>query len=363
MTWFPTFQKWVQLLQRSRANPRAASGLFPASQSNALLRILSLATDERLDLPPLLRAFAQDQIGAWHWRVWRLAELLESGSSLSAALEQVEGLLADRDVLSIRCATQSGTLAETLRSMCDESRHVHEALENRFKDSLAYYATVFVVTVLIIAFLLIKIFPTYQGIFADFAMVPPAPLSVLIQLGDTFWRFIGIVLLLGLAGAWVLWTRPNRPLRLGLLMHLLQPWSDARSAELMHDLSITSRAGRPISGVLSTLARYHQDEGLRRKLLFVRNEVEQGEDVWQSMRGVGLLSRDEVALLEAAVKVGNRPWAMQQIATRKRVRLNRRLELFCELLHPMAMLVLGCVIALVASAVFLPLVRLIQSFA
>jgi type II secretory pathway component PulF len=111
------------------------------------------------------------------------------------------------------------------------------------------------------------------------------------------------------------------------------------------------------------LARYHQDASLRRKLLFVRNEVEQGASLWPTLQRVKLLTAAEVALVQSAEKVGNCAWAMAQLAMLKRRRVRRRLEFLGQLLHPAAVLVLGGVVFAMFLSVFVPLTKMILSSA
>jgi type II secretory pathway component PulF len=134
---------------------------------------------------------------------------------------------------------------------------------------------------------------------------------------------------------------------------------DIRSVDVLWNLSVVMKAGRPIPGAISTLARYHHDPDLRQKLLFVRNEVEQGADLWDTLRAVKLLTSTDVALMETSEKVGNGPWAMGQLATCKRRQVRRRLELFSQLAEPFSVLLLGGVVFTMCLAVFVPLLKMI----
>jgi type II secretory pathway component PulF len=107
------------------------------------------------------------------------------------------------------------------------------------------------------------------------------------------------------------------------------------------------------------LARYHHDPNLRQKLLFVRNEVEQGADLWHTLRAVKLLTPAEAELMETSEKVGNRPWAIGQLAMCKRRRMRRRLEWLSQLIEPFAVLLLGGVVFTFCLAVFVPLLKMI----
>ena len=94
-------------------------------------------------------------------------------------------------------------------------------------------------------------------------------------------------------------------------------------ADLLAKLGIAAMRVAHCWRASSTLARYHFDPAIRNKLLFVRNEVEQGADTWQSMATVGLLSTSEVLI--ASDQLGNRPGS-EKLAYGERTRTARRLQ-------------------------------------
>jgi type II secretory pathway component PulF len=324
------------------------------AQSQSLLRIIALAIEGRLPLAPLLRAFAEDQSQGQRRRVHRVAGLLEGGSSLPAALEQVAGVLPKRDVLAIRFGTQSGTLSITLRHLFEESGSLRSVRPSHgLRETLPYATVVLLVIVLIGAFLLVKIVPAHLQVMEDYGVESSllqweAHLGTLIM--DYWWLAAA-----GLLLAWLLWTqRPGRSLR----RRFVPRWCDMGTADVLQNLSVVSEAGRPIPGAISTLARYHHDPALRQKLLFVRNEVEQGASLWGTLQRTKLLAPTEVALLEASEKVGNRPWAMAQLVMCKRRRMQRRLELAGQVVEPVAVLLLGGVVLALFLGILSPVVNI-----
>ena len=80
------------------------------------------------------------------------------------------------------------------------------------------------------------------------------------------------------------------------------PMRDWRSAEVLQRLGAVTAGGRPLPSALSTLARYHFDPAIRHKLLFARNEVEQGADLWQSLATVRLVNPAEATVMEVATR-------------------------------------------------------------
>jgi type IV pilus assembly protein PilC len=263
-----------------------------------------------------------------------------------------------RPFISIRFGTQSGTLSLTLRNLVEDAGCLGDAQMNaRLRSTFIYPAVVVIVILMIATFLLTRIWPVYQRLMYDFGVESlPMAFQWVTHGGNLFatswWLVVGTGLLL----AWTLWTEwPGRSLRRGLV----RPWFDMRSAVVLQCLSVVTNAGRPIPGAISTLARYYHDPTLRQKLLYVRNEVEQGANLWATLRKVKLLTPAEVLLMEASEKVGNRAWAMTQLATCKRRRMRRRLELLGQLVEPVTVLLLGGAVFTMCLGVFVPLVKMI----
>lgn len=350
MPWFP---KTRRLMSRQRRAPSTTH-----TQSQSLLRMIALAIEQRLPLAPLLQAFAEDQGGVQRERVQRLAGLLDGGTSLPAALEQVAHVLPEEHVLAIRFGTQSGTLSKTLRNLLEDSGTPGEfRMKEQLQATLVYPAIVLMVIVGIAAFLLLKIMPVFERIMPDFGVESsPIPFQWVKDVGNVFVHYWWLAGGAGLLLAWMVWTeKPGRSLRRGLV----RPWFDMRSTDVLQSLSVVTEAGRPIAGAISTLARYHHDPTLRQKLLFVCNEVEHGADLWATLQAVKLLTPAEVALMQASEKVGNRPWVMAQLAGCKRRRMRRRQELLGQLIEPVMVLLVAGVVFTMCLGVFVPLVKMI----
>jgi type IV pilus assembly protein PilC len=225
-----------------------------------------------------------------------------------------------------------------------------------------YVSLLVLIAAIIVTFLQIKIVPEMAKIFQEFDLEEPDSLkwsrgfaNVLVN----YW-YLFVLAIIGLF--WLAFSsQSGRRLRLAMLGRLFRPLRERYTADVLQKLSIASQAGRPITGALSTLARYHFDPATRHKLLFVRNEMEQGADVWQSMSSIDLLSPPEARVLETADRVGNRPWVLKQLALLRKRRTNRRLSQLSELALPVVVLLMGAFVLFQALGVFGPLVHIIYS--
>jgi type II secretory pathway component PulF len=350
---FPTFRRFVGFFWTSWTN---------AAERQALLRLIAVATEDSIPLVPLIEAWATDERGGQRERLTLLARLLEAGTALPDAVEAVPGILRDEDVLAIRFGAQSGTLASTIREVLDESQSATTQYRSRIRHALIYFCNVLLIGSCIVAFTSLKIMPMINRLYEEFDVRPPS-------ITRWTWRLMSAIgsawILVPIAAFIALWfvssARPGRFLRRTVFARLFYFVRELRAADVLEKLSVASTAGRPIPGALSTLARYHFDPIVRNKLLFVRNEVEQGAEVWQSMATAGLVTPPEVRVLETAERVGNRPWALRQLALGKERRTMRRLDRLSELLLPILVVVMGAFVLVQAITVFLFLSKTLES--
>jgi type II secretory pathway component PulF len=351
--WFPTFQSALRFrLRGSRA------------QQQGLLRMILVATEENVPLVPLLAAWADDETGMQQVRLDRLTELLRAGTALPDAVEEVHGALSEEDVLAIRFGTQSGTFAASLGERLQEPAPASLGVAPRWRKLTWYIGTVLVIGFFIVTFLQIKIMPELNYVMHEFDVAAPASFNMSVAFAKFFESFWPLLALATALLAWLTFMPwPGRRFRRTVLTRFFRPVREFYTAGILDTLRVAVDAGRPVAGAISTLARYHFDPTLRNQLLFVRNEMEQGTDVWQSMASIGLLTPPERKVMETADRIGNRPWALEQIALVKRRKTLRRMSRWSELLLPIAILGLGAFVLMQALGVFSPLIQILYKLA
>lgn len=362
---FPTFRRWGGNFPAGSFN-RVFRRRGPVrAQQRALLRLILAAHEEKLtlaQLSDLIAAWSDDETGRQSARLERLAEILRAGPPLPDAIEQVRGILSDEDILAIRFGCQSGTLSATIRDQLEQPISPFEYGSLRARNLFPYFTMVLVVGSFIVTFFMIKIVPAMRDIFQEFDIHAPSSLQWNVYLSSivsNYWFLFALALL----GLWlaVFTPWPGRRLRLWFTSRFFRPARELRFASVLQNLSVAAKTGRPIAGALSTLARYHFDPMLRNQLLFIRNELDHGASVWQSMGNVGLLTDPEVRALESSERVGDRAWVLQQLAQLKRRRTRWRLARWAELVLPAVVLLLGAFVLLQALSIFQGLVGLVYS--
>jgi type II secretory pathway component PulF len=361
-SWFPTFRR---VLNRPIWLPSWLSSWWPSYttsvQRQSLLRLIVAALEQNVPLAPLLEQWAKDEHGAQGRRIQRLAALLKSGRPLADAVEEIPGLLRDEDVLAIRFDAQSGTRTAAARHMLDDALPAAASPLHRARRTFGYLLVVVPIGLILIAFLQFRIVPILQRMFQEFGLRLP---ELLVWSRPLMMTLLGYWWLALIAFCVLLWcmfsTRGGRLIRNSIVGRWIGPTGQRQSADVLEKLSVGLSAGRPVASALSTLARYHFTPAIRHQLLFVRNEMEQGADIWQSMTAVGLLTPAETRLMSTAERLGNRGWALAQLAAVKKRRTEHRMQRAAELLLPVVIVALGAIVLLQALTVFQPLIQMLK---
>lgn len=323
-----------------------------------------MAHREKLDLVSLLYPLAEEHRGGNRRRLLRLARRLQTGCGLVPALEQTPDVLRDEDVLTLRFATQTGTLPETIESLANQKAGSSRGTVLRIKQGLFYGICLTVVCTLIILFMMILIAPTYQQVFEEFGLKSSSAFRAICAFSETLAQYFPVaigLLMVGIVGAWLF--KPVRRFRRALSSRVVRPVARLRTAHLLRMLSMASRAGRPLAGSISTLARYHYDNNVRSKLLFARNEVEQGAELWDSLAASRLIGAKECRALGKSPSSESRIWLMDKLATWIEEQVRRRTAFWAALIHPFIVLLFGAIVLWVALAFFSMIVAMIGSLA
>jgi type II secretory pathway component PulF len=215
-------------------------------------------------------------------------------------------------------------------------------------------------------FMMWKIVPAMDKIFDDFGAQLPAVTQMLMAASDfivnygfifVYWPLsviylIGFYVLLRYVG-WVRFGLPGLQW-LGLPLH---------RATILSCLAIVVEQGKPLVEALIALKDCYPRYFVRRRLERTAGSVQRGEHWQVAMRRYGLLTTADAAILQAAERVGNLPWAMREMADRALRRYYYRMQAATQMLALLLLLALGLLGCFIAVGMFAPLAKLINSLA
>jgi type II secretory pathway component PulF len=332
---------------------------YRKAQQHALLWSMAISAEKNIPLTSAIEAFGNERAGLVNLKARRLAALLEAGVPLPEALENSQGLLPPRLLPIIRAGYESGALAKSLRQAL-ESGDAFAPIWSSFFNRLLYIGLVIFFGLSILCFLMIKIIPSFKRIFMDFGTDLPAITRLLIKTSDTILfsplPALLIVILIGLIIYSLICYFGWAPVYFPGLTRIMRRQD---TAVILDSLAVAAQYNRPLDDVLDALAESYPQMSVRKKLKQVGKDINQGKNWCQSLHQHGLLKSVDQAVLQAAERVGNLPWALHETAESNRRRLIYRLQAWIQLMYPPLIVSLGVIVMFVIAGIFAPLIVLI----
>jgi type IV pilus assembly protein PilC len=189
-------------VKKSRKKAEAAAGKkkrgfvfggVKSKQLTAFTRQLSILQDAGLPILRSLRILAeQARPGRLKYSLEDTCDHIEAGDTLSEAMAKSPKAFDRLYVNMIKAGEAGGALEIILQRLADFKERA-ESLKRKVKSAMIYPIVVVTVAVGILTFIMIKIVPSFQEIFADFDLTLPAMTLYLIAVAEwcqEFWYLI-----------------------------------------------------------------------------------------------------------------------------------------------------------------------------
>jgi type II secretory pathway component PulF len=331
-------------------------------EHRALIGSLATAAAHGIPLSECARAYADETMGDTGMRAMALAEAIERGQPMTAAVKTARLWMSTATKLAVRLGERLGLLGAAMKQQIDDSQNVDVAIRGAVGDFF-YLGNVLMVLYAVNAFVMLKIVPVFQRMFEEFGLKLPAltqlvidvsrwyvqrgwyltaPLAVLIP-----WMFVlGFLYYVG-------WMPRDFP----FVWRLFRRYDGAL---VLRGLALAVRREMPLPEAMRIIGEAYPIRNIGNRLEFAANQVAAGMDWLASLRQANLISRTDAALLAAAVRVGNLDWALEEIAESAMRRQIYWLQSILQVLFPITLLCMGGVVCFFVVGLFLPLISLIQ---
>lgn len=329
-------------------------------QQSTLLALLHSSLVDPVDLAPLIRELSREYPGNYAYKLRRLARLIEQDVPWVDALEQTPGALPADSVLALRIGQQSGISNATLEQLrMDNAEDLLCREKSHWKSYLSYWLSVsFVMTVIYGAFTNL-ILPTIRRMMEEFGIEQSLMKLELVERYSVFPFLTALVLIC--SGLLLNWSESFRTWLLNLL-RIRTDSSTKKQATLLNILANTTKHGRPMSGALSTLAKFHGDPDMRKRLLVARNEIEQGTEPWESLNSVGLITQLQKETLQGQSNE-NQAWILRTLARSLRAHEQFRWGWLTAIVQPLILIVFGLSVLGLSSTILDGLYSIVSELA
>lgn len=312
-----------------------------------------------------LHAQAESAQGRAQWLLEQAAADLQEGLPVEQVLFHTP-IVPRSSWLQVSGGLSAGKLPEALHAAAarETARFALASSPTGTRLIAAYWSAMFTFLGLVVSFLMYYIIPKFKKIFEDFDMALPNATVLLIGVADGFVNY------------WYMFfpaaTAAIVALFFGEIYAMFRGWADLleyavgsywirlRAPDLLRGLRWAVEAQRPLDQTLLQMATsVPLPFGYRNKLVKAAKRIQGGADPWTTLQEQGWLTQPEASLLQTAQQNNHLAWALSTLADSSQATREFRAQAFAECLHPMIVVLTGCVVGVVIYSFFVPLIHLI----
>ncbi len=340
----------------------------------AVLGYLEQAVNLNLPLPTMLSAAANGESGTTRKRLFRLAARLTAGRPVQQALEMSVPEASPRTVALIGSAEASGQLPAALARIVQENLEPDQPSQQRGAFYRAYALAMILSVASIVGMISIFVMPKYHRLLDDFELPIPAPTQAIMSLPD--WApaaLIGLIalIIMGFVGVrlWEVFlpgwpaARYGRSLTDRLLWALTPTRVVERDRGLGDVFGVMAdalEAHRPLDQALYEAEQLPVNLMLRRRIARWSGALSDGAAIADAARAARLPAL-AVGLLASAQATATVPQTLRYLSSYYALRFNRAREVLAAMIAPLTILFFAALVAAVALALFLPLIKMIDA--
>jgi type IV pilus assembly protein PilC len=334
-----------------------------------LTRQLSTLQDAGL---PILRSlkilWQQQKPGPLKNILDQVAADVESGSTLSEAMGRHPKAF-DRLYVNMVAAGETGGVLDVILQRLAEFMEKAQKLKRRVIGAMIYPSVVIIFSVLIVTGIMIFVVPKFKEIFRDFRTTLPAPTEWLLAISEWVAGYGWIVIM---ASPFVIYLivkmiGQTKGGRKGLdVMKLYTPIvgtivSKTCIARFTRTLGTLLAAGVPILDALNITRDTIGNRVFEEALQKVHDAIREGESFAAPLRSAKVCDHIVTNMIDVGEETGDLDKMLMKIADNYDEEVDVLIGSLVSLLEPVMVVSLGIIVGSIVVALFLPLVKLIQS--
>lgn len=291
---------------------------------------------------------------------------IQHGTSLSAAFAKHPNVFDVLFINMVKVGETGGVLSAVLDRI---SLYLEKTLrlKRKVKSALIYPAVVVTMAILITIVLLVKVVPTFAGIYASFDRDLPFMTQMLINVSEGLKRYllwlIGGVVAIGIAikqwhgtdqGALVI---DRAVLRIPIFGELMRKVAISRFSRTLATLI---QSGVPILESLEIVGKTIGNRVLELVVEDVKNNVREGESLSGPLAKGGVFPPMVTRMIAIGEKSGQMEKMLLKIAEFYDDQVDAAVEGLTSIIEPLIIGFLGIVIGFIVIALFLPILTIVQ---
>ena len=295
----------------------------------------------------------------------KISVKVQAGLPLSETLREHKKYFDDLYCDLIKSGEASGSL-DAIFDRLATYKEKAEALKSKIKKAMFYPVAVLVVAAIVTSILLIFVVPQFAEIFAGFGAELPAFTLFVLGISNFMQKYWWLVLGLVIAAGFIIkktyasnlnfrtWA-DGRIIKLPVIGAILNKAAVARYART---LSTTFAAGVPLIEALESAAGAAGNEVYKNAILFIREEVSTGNQMYLAMKQTDQFPEMVVQMVSIGEESGALDSMLAKVANIYEQEVDDAVDGLTALLEPLIMAVLGVIIGGLIIAMYLPIFQL-----
>jgi type IV pilus assembly protein PilC len=261
----------------------------------------------------------------------------------------------------VRAGEGAGTLDQILRELAAYLEKV-DAIKTKVRSAMAYPVFVLIFAFVVTIFLLLKIVPTFEEIYANFEAQLPGPTLAIMAFSHLVRdnAAISILVVLGVGfGIW-LWTRTpaGRFMKDQFLisMPVFGPIvKKATISRMNRTFGILLQSGLPVLDALELTKGATGNAALGRALDQVKSRVSRGEELTPAFRSTKRIPEMVLQLMATGEESGQLEGMLLKSSEFYDRQVDAAVQGLTSLIEPLLIVVVGVIVGIVVVTMFLPI--------
>lgn len=292
------------------------------------------------------------------------AENLEQGQSFHEAISSQTKFFDAWEIQAVEAAEVSGTLAESLEYIGDQTMKSHE-FNSKVKSAMTYPILVLAVTAIVSVVLVVFVIPVFADMLGEENM--PKTTKFLLSVSSlikSYWYAILAALALLVHGLRQFFNKRDMKGTAEHVVLKIPGWGRILQSSYLvrfgKTLSTLLESGVRVLPALEYAGQATGSPLFVKSSVFVRKEVENGARIGDSMRKTGTFPALFCELAAAGESSGTLPEMVMTAASFYESEVNRRLESVSSLIEPVLILIVAGMIGFLGITVMGPILRSLQ---
>ncbi|MGH2689235.1 MAG: type II secretion system F family protein [Actinomycetota bacterium] len=291
---------------------------------------------------------------------------VEKGSALSQALAAHPKAFGRLYVAMVR-AGETGGVLDTVLLKIAETLEKQVALKQKIKSAMTYPVVVFVMVILIVAAMLTFVVPMFEDMYAQLGGKLPVPTRVLLAVSDIFTKWLWVVILLTVAGAFGFRRYAASPKGRMVLDSLLLRapvfgplFHKVALSRFSRTLSVLMTSGVPILQALEIVSETVGNEVMSRAIVDVQKSVKEGESIAKPLSTHKIFPPMVVQMLAVGEETGALDVMLNKIGEFYDQEVEATVAALTSLIEPILIAFMGAAVGGMIVALYMPMFNIIN---